>query len=140
MFSALETKDRALSQELTRITDPQQRLAHVVERGRNSQALPLGSKTDANLVPGCLSKLWLVAEGRDGLCWFRSDSESAIVKGVASLLCEFYSGHTPGEILQAEPTFLSQAGITQHLSANRRNGLARIRGLIREFAERERKP
>jgi TatD DNase family protein len=57
------------------------------------------------------------------------------VKGVAGLLCEFYSGHAPAEILACEPSFLREAGITQHLTPNRRNGLARVWERIRDFAQ-----
>lgn len=134
MTSSLESKHALWSRELSAASDKQERLAIVVERGRKTGELPPDLKVDANLVPGCLSKLWFVAELREGRCWFRCDSDSAIVKGVASLLCEFYSGHTCAEIVETEPSFLAETGITQHLSANRRNGLARVRELIREFA------
>lgn len=77
-------------------------------------------------MPGCLANLWLVAETRAGRCYFQCDSDSQIVRAVAGLLCDFYSGHTPAEILAMEPDFLEQVGINQHLTANRRNVLSRV--------------
>ena len=57
-----------------------------------------------------------------------------IMKGIAVMLCEFYSGQTPEEIAAIDPSFLREVGITQHLTPNRRNGLARIWERIRAFA------
>jgi cysteine desulfuration protein SufE len=96
--------------------------------------LPEEFKTDAYRVEGCLAQLWLVPERKGALCVFRVDSDSAIMKGIAVLLCDFYSGLTPTEVLEAEPAFLLQAGITQHLAVNRRNGLSRVVENIRQFA------
>ncbi|HUD84051.1 MAG TPA: SufE family protein, partial [Candidatus Saccharimonadales bacterium] len=83
---------------------------------------------------GCLVKIWFVPEFKQGRCHFKADSDSAIVKGIAVLLCDFYSGQTPEEIAQTQPAFLEKFGITQHLTPNRRNGLAKIWGGIEAFA------
>jgi cysteine desulfuration protein SufE len=131
---SLAGKQRTLLDELRQRADAQSRLALVVERGRRLPPLPENQRVPENLVPGCLSRLWLVMEYRDGLCHFACDSDSAVVKGIAGLLCEFYSGHTPREILAHDAAFLSQAGLTQHLTANRRNGLGRVQEMIRDFA------
>lgn len=130
----LGEKQQSLLSELQSVPDSQQRLAMVVERGRRQPALSDADRVEANRVEGCLSQLWLVADWSGGVCSFRCDSDSAVVKGVATLLCEYYSGHSPEEILTADTAFLAQAGITQHLSANRRNGLARVEERIRAFA------
>jgi cysteine desulfuration protein SufE len=136
----LADKQRALVAELGSIPDPQARLAHVVLRGRQPAGLEAAYRTPGFRVEGCLSNLWFVPEFRDGRCWFRADSDSAIVKGVAVLLCEFYSGHAPDEIVARPPDFLREVGITQHLTPNRRNGLARLWERIRGFAESHRRP
>ena len=54
---------------------------------------------------------------------------------MAGLLCEFYSGHAPAEILAHDPKFLAPLGITQHLTPNRRNALSKVWERIRQFAE-----
>lgn len=130
----LPEKQQALLDELMRRADAQSRLALVLERGRRLPPLPENQRVPEHLVPGCLSKLWLVMEFKDGCCHFTCDSDSAVVKGIAGLLGEFYSGHTPEEILAHDAAFLARAGITQHLTANRRNGLARVQEMIRNFA------
>ena len=82
-----------------------------------------------------MSHLWVVPEHKYGLCRYQSESDSAIVKGIANLICEFYSEALPKEIIETNADFLSEVGITQHLSPNRRNGLSRIVESIQRFAK-----
>ena len=130
----LADKKRELMEDLSLLPSAQDRLMFVVEKARKAPHLPSDLRTDATRVEGCLSKLWFVPEFRDGNCYFRVDGDSQIVRGLALLLAEFYSGHPPKEILANDPGFLTEAGITQHLSPNRRNGLSRLWDKIRVFA------
>ena len=45
------------------------------------------------------------------------------------------SDETPEEVIRLEPDFLSEVGITQHLSPNRRNGLTGVREKIKAYAQ-----
>ena len=101
----------------------------------NTPVLPAADRVEPNLIPGCLAKLWFVSQSRDGRCFFACDSDSLIVKAIAGLLCEFYSGHRPAEILAHDPKFLAPLGITQHLTPNRRNALSKVWGHIGQFAQ-----
>ncbi|MBI5386295.1 MAG: SufE family protein [Verrucomicrobia bacterium] len=131
----LAEKKQSLLADLSRCRGAPDRLAWLVARARRQPPLDADAKMEANRVPGCLSKLWIAAERRGGQCHFHCDSDSQIVKGLAGLLCEFYSGHRPEEILSLPPEFLAGAGLTQHLTANRRNALSRVWERIRSFAE-----
>lgn len=131
----LEEKKEALVEEITLIPDAYERLGYIVERGKKAQGLSDDLRIDTFKIEGCMSQLWVVPEYRDGLCYFKSESDSAIVKGIASLLCDFYSEATPTDILLNDAEFLGDVGITQHLSPNRRNGLSRIVESIQRFAK-----
>ncbi|EEF62179.1 SufE family protein [Pedosphaera parvula] len=128
-------KKQALLTELAHFKDAQQRFAYVVEQGRRQEPLKETFKIDAYRVEGCLAKLWLVSEFKEGKCYFHTDSESAIMKGISTVLCNFYSDLTPLEIVSHDPSFLAEVGITQHLTPNRRNGLARVWEKIRDYAQ-----
>ena len=117
------------------IPDAYERLGHIVELGKKAEGLSEDLRIDSFKIEGCMSQLWVVPEFRDGLCYFKSESDSAIVKGIASLLCNFYSEAKPDEIIQEDASFLGEVGITQHLSPNRRNGLSRIVEAIQRFAQ-----
>ena len=131
----LAEKQVELTSQLSALKNGQDRLAFLVERARKIPPLAPEMRVAENLLPGCLAKLWFVPQLRDGQCFFTCDSDSLIVKAVAGLLCEFYSGQAPAEILAHDPKFLAPLGITQHLTPNRRNALAKIWERIRHFAQ-----
>jgi cysteine desulfuration protein SufE len=130
----LAEKQRELSAQLSGFKSGPDRLAALVEKARKEPPFADTRRTEANLIPGCLAKLWFIPEFRDGQCFFTADSNSQIVKAIATLLCEFYSGHPPAEILPHDPAFLAALGITQHLTPNRRNALAKVWQHIHDFA------
>lgn len=130
----LAEKQAALVRELARFPGGQERLAHLVERARQRPSWPEAERRPERLVPGCLAKLWLAGRFEGGRCHFSCESDSQIVRAVAGLLCEFYSDQTAAEILAHDPGFLAPLGITQHLTPNRRNALARVWDRIRAFA------
>ena len=131
----LAEKQVGLTAQLAALKNGQDRLALLVEWAKKLPPLSAELRVDQNLIPGCLAKLWFVAQFRDGRCFFACDSDSLVVKAIAGLLCNFYSGHAPAEILAHSPEFLAPLGITQHLTPNRRNALAKVWERIRQFAE-----
>ncbi len=131
----LAEKQRQLSAQLAPLPNVQQRLNFLVDQARARPPLPPELCVEAHRVPGCLARLWFVAEAREGRCWFLAESDSLIIKATAGLLCELYSGHTPEEILAHDPSFLAQFGIHQHLTPNRRNSLSRVWTEIQAFAK-----
>jgi cysteine desulfuration protein SufE len=132
----LEEKKTELIERLLFLPTAQDRLMYLVEKSKKEPILGAEFKTDQYRVEGCLSNLWFVPEFDGKNCWFRTDADSHIVRSIAILLCNFYSGHAPEDILRTDPGFLSEAGITQHLSPNRKNGLSRLWEKIRQFAEK----
>lgn len=127
-------KLQELSEELAVIDDVQERLSILVDRTRNQPPLPPADRVAANRIPGCVSTVWLVGEYRDGKCYFRSDAESPVVRGLVGFLCEFFSGFPPGAIIATTPDPLEALGLSRNLSPTRRNGLAAARAAIRAFA------
>lgn len=131
----LKEKQDILVEEITLIPDAYERLGYIVERGKKAPGLSKDLQIDSFKIEGCMSQLWVVPEYKDNKCYYHSESDSAIVKGIAELLCEFYSDANPDEIVKTDAEFLGEVGITQHLSPNRRNGLSRIVESIQRFAK-----
>jgi cysteine desulfuration protein SufE len=127
-------KQKALAADLSRFKTPQDRLGHMIRVGRAAPGLGEQFKTPEFKLEGCLSNLWLRSEFRDGLCFFHADSDSAIVKGLATVIGDLFSGLPPHDILQADLAPLRQAGLWQQLTPNRRTGLSRLVDKIHEFA------
>jgi len=132
---SINTKCDQLVEELMPFEDPLERFAYVIDRAKDAPGLEAEYKIDTFLIKGCISQLWVFPKFKDGKCYFQADSDASITKGTATLLCELYSGETPEEVIRVEPDFLSEVGITQHLSPNRRNGLTGVRDKIKSYAQ-----
>jgi cysteine desulfuration protein SufE len=133
---SLDEKQRRMIERYRLIEDSQERLAAVTARGKKWPSPAESERVDANLVPGCSSRVWLVGELTEGVCRFRMDADSPLVKGLAALLCELYDGGSPGEIATMEPKLFETLGLARTLSPTRLNGVAQIRSVIRNFAAR----
>ena len=134
MTMSIEDKRDQLVDELIPFEDHLERLTYVIDRAKDTPGLEEEYKIDTFLIKGCVSQLWIFPSFVDGKCFFQADSEASITKGTASLLCDLYSGESPADVVRLEPDFLSEVGITQHLSANRRNGLTGVREKIKSYA------
>ncbi|MGF1531376.1 MAG: SufE family protein [Puniceicoccaceae bacterium] len=131
--SLMEKRD-SLVEELQVIEDPYERLAYIIDLGKQLPPLDEVYKTEIFRVEGCTSNLWLFPETKGSQCFFHVDSDSAVTKGIGALLSRLYSGQTPGEILAVDDKFLSEVGVPQLLSPNRRNGVASLGRKIVEYA------
>jgi cysteine desulfuration protein SufE len=132
---SIQEKRDQIVEELMPFEDHFERFAYVIDRAKGHPPLEDEYKIDTFLIEGCLSQLWIFPEFKEEKCYFHTDSDAAITKGTAALLCELYSGETPEDVLSMEPGFLADVGITQHLSPNRRNGLTNVRKKIKAYAE-----
>lgn len=133
----LAEKLQRIVDEFAVIEDAHERLAAVVERSKRTPPLPAADRIDANRVRGCVSVVWLVADLREHRCYFRSDAESPVVRGLVVFLCDFFSGAPPDEIAGTSIDPLAALDLTRNLSPTRRNGLAAAHKAIREFAQRQ---
>ena len=122
MATISEIQD-SIIEEFSGFDDWLDRYQLLIDLGGDQEPLPEEYKTDSNLIEGCQSRVWLQADLVDGRVVFCAESDALIVKGLVSLLVKVYSGHTPDEILVAEPYFVEAIGLKEHLSPTRSNGL-----------------
>ena len=131
----LAEKQRQLVADYSLIDDPQERLSAVVDRAKSRPPLPAAERTEAHRVKGCVSLAWVVGEMRDGLCYFRSDADSPLVRGLLALLCDFYSDALPVDVAATEPALLEELGLARNLTPTRLNGLRAAAATIRAYAK-----
>lgn len=112
----------------------EERYAYLIELGQKMPALPEEHKTEHNIVRGCQSTVWLHKECEDGVLQLEADSDSLIVKGLAALLMQVYSGQPAEVAATAELTFFDETGLNKHLSSQRTNGLMAMIDEIRKYA------
>ncbi|MCF6777143.1 SufE family protein [Thiotrichales bacterium 19X7-9] len=109
--------------------------AYLISLGKSLEAFPASKKDQQHLIKGCQSLVWFDAEYIDGKVFFKGTSDASIVSGLIALLLDIYSGQTPQTIIDTEPYFIDEIGLSQHLSPTRNNGLYAMLKAIRNFAK-----
>lgn len=120
--------------EFTLFEDWTERYKYIIDVGRDLPELSSEQMVEENLVKGCQSQVWLLAEEVDDKVVYRVNSDAAIVKGLAALLVRVYSDQSADTILATEPEFISKIGMHEHLSPTRSNGLSAMLKQIKLFA------
>ena len=114
--------------------DWEQKYEYLIELGKDLPLIDEQYKTEANLIKGCQSRVWLHADYRNGKLFFTADSDAIITKGLVSMVIRVLSGHTPAEIAAAEIYFIDAIGLKNHLSSTRSNGLLSMLKQIKLYA------
>lgn len=120
--------------EFSGLDDWMDRYAYIIELGNAVEPLEEKYKTPENLIEGCQSRVWIVADMADGKVHFRADSDAIIVKGIISLLLRVLSDQTPQDILDSDLYFIKEVGLQEHLSPTRSNGLVAMVKQMRMYA------
>lgn len=128
-----------LLEEFEELLDWEEQCDFLIDLGFELPEFPTDYKSEANIVHGCQSLVWLVAEpvDEDGVTTIKiqADSDAMIVKGLIAVLLATYSGKTPQQILETDiEGQFERMGLNQHLSSTRRNGLHGMVQRIRKFA------
>lgn len=130
----LSEKSAAWIEEYGILPDPQERFSYALEQSTADAGLAVEERREEDLVTGCLSRVWIVGEAREGRWFFRSDADAPMVKAMAWLLCEFYSGARAEVIAAQDPDFLGELRLLDALTENRRRGVRHMVARIRSLA------
>ena len=125
-------------EEFAGVDDWMDKYQLLIDLGNEQEPLEDKYKTEQNLIDGCQSRVWLVADlmevNSEKVIHFRAESDALIVKGIVSLLIRVLSDHTPQEILDADLYFIDEIGLKEHLSPTRSNGLLAMVKQMRMYA------
>ncbi|NOY96595.1 MAG: SufE family protein [Chlorobi bacterium] len=130
----IEEVQKQIIEEFSIYDDWMDKYQYLIELGNELEELPPEDKNEQNIIKGCQSRVWLVAEFKDGKIFFKGESDAIIVRGLVALLLRVVSGRTPKEILGNELFFIDELGLKQHLSPTRSNGLLAMIKQIRLYA------
>lgn len=97
---------------------------YIMELGEKLPSMPEEAKTEENIVKGCQSKVWLTADNKEGTITYHADSNTAITKGLVSLLVRIFNGQKADDIVAAELFFPTQIGMDRFIGTQRSNGFA----------------
>ena len=112
----------------------EEKYEYIIDLGKKLPVLDDKYKLPENIIKGCQSTVWLVADYHDEKIFFKADSDAVIVKGLVSMLIEVLSGHTPDEILNAKLDFIGEIGMMNHLAQTRSNGLLAMVKQMKNYA------
>lgn len=104
--------------------DMEMTVFYVMELGQKLPAFPESDKTESNEVKGCQSKVWLTANLESEQLYFAADSNTAITKGLVSLLVRIFSGQKAEDVLNADLYFMKKIGMERFIGTQRSNGFA----------------
>lgn len=133
MLTINEAQDEVI-EEFGMLPDWLDRYQQLIDLSRALPASPEGLRSDANLIKGCQSRVWIECECVGGVLHFHADSDAIITKGIAALLVKVLDGHTPKEIAEANLYMIDRIGLKENLSPTRANGLLSMLDRIRECA------
>lgn len=118
------------------------RYRYIIDLGKKLPPMADALKTDATLVSGCQSQVWIHPDYRpehDILC-FQVDSDAHIVRGLVAMVMAAFNAQSPQAILDFDvDSYFAQTQLIQHLSPIRGNGLKSMVKKIRHFAAEARR-
>src|SRR5437868_6126 len=105
-MSIIATQDEIINEFSLLEGDLEMSVMYLMELGQKLPTMPDTDKVESNVVKGCQSKVWLAAELKHERLFFTADSNTAITKGLVSLLIRIFNGHTPQEVLDGDLFFM----------------------------------
>ena len=111
-------------EEFSMFDDWMDKYNYLIELGRDLEIIDDKYRDKQHLITGCQSRVWLSAEEKEGVIYFKADSDAVITKGIVNLLIRALSAQTAEDILNNKLEFLEQIGLKDHLSPTRANGLS----------------
>jgi cysteine desulfuration protein SufE len=114
--------------------DAEMTVLYIMELGQKLPSFPEKDRVEENEVKGCQSKVWMTAKLEDDKIHFSADSNTAITKGLVSLLIRILNGRTPSEILNTDLYFMSRIGMERFIGTQRSNGFAAMIRQMKMYA------
>jgi cysteine desulfuration protein SufE len=134
MSSITDIQDEIVSEFEILGDDKESTIYFIMELGAGLEALPEVARIEENIIKGCQSKVWLIAEEQDGKVHYMADSNTDITKGLISLLLRVLNNRAPEEILNAKLDFVERIGMGSIIGSQRSNGFASMIKQIKLFA------
>ncbi len=122
--SITEIQDEIASEFSLLDGDMEMTVFYIMELGQKLPDMPEAEKTEENIVKGCQSKVWLTANVENDQVFFKADSNTAITKGLVSLLIRIFNGQSADTILNATLSFVQKIGMERFIGTQRSNGFA----------------
>ena len=128
-------KINELKEELSFFDEELEKYEYIIELGKNSNSLDNEDKKEENIIQGCTSKLWLTYEYKNDNLIFHTDSDTVIVRGLATIIENIFSNEKAKDIVYFKTDILKGLGLTQIITPNRQNGIGNMIKQIQRLAK-----
>ncbi len=132
-FTTIPELEREIVEAFGRFESVDEKYTYLFQLGNELPEMSVGLKNQSNLVEGCQSKLWFSLIEYSGRFTLSADSDSMVIKGIASLLVRLVEGRTAEEILEISMDFIDQLDIWK-LPSERNNGLMAMLAYLHQRA------
>lgn len=132
-MSIKSVQDEIIAEVSTLNGDIEKILFYLISLGSILPVMPKAFRIDNNLIPGCHSNVWLVATAKRGRVNFYADSDTAISKGLVSLLLRIFNGQPAHEIIKADIYFNHKNQLERYIGTKRSNGFAAMIERIKQI-------
>lgn len=122
-MNSIKDIQKELVEEFALFDDNMSKYEYIIDMGNELPALEEAYKIEDNIVKGCQSTVWLAAEEKDGLIYFKADSNTVITKGIIAMLIRVLSAQKAEDVINASLTFIEDINLNAMLSSQRSNGL-----------------
>ncbi|MFI3267797.1 MAG: SufE family protein [Rikenellaceae bacterium] len=133
-MNLINQRQDEIIEEFSDIDDWMDKYNYLIELSHELPQLDAKYKTDAYLIDGCQSRVWINAEIVDGVMKLSAESDAIIAKGLVALLVRVFDGISPQEIKDCELYFIDKIGLSENLTPTRANGLLSMVKRIKMFA------
>ncbi|HTN31022.1 MAG TPA: SufE family protein [Pseudomonas sp.] len=112
----------------------EQRARLLMQWGERLEPLSEAQRVPANLVQGCESNVWLLAERREDRWRFTAYSDARLLRGLLAVLLARVDGLGGEELTQLDVAdWFGQLGLSRQLSPSRSNGMNAVLQRMREL-------
>lgn len=114
----------------------EERYKYIIDLGKQLPVMDDSLKTDARLIAGCQSQVWIEPYSVEGKLYFDVASDAFIVSGLLAVVMAAYNSKTPEQVLAFDmDAFFGELDLLKHLSPTRGNGLRSMVARIRQVAQ-----
>ena len=124
-----------LKETFSFVDDWEDKYRFIIDLGKDLTPLADAEKTEANLIRGCQSQVWLTHQLSDGKLHFQLDSDAHIVRGLSAVVLIASNDQSPEQITALDLDGLfDELDLLAHLSVTRGNGLRSMIEKIKHIA------
>ncbi len=131
---SIEQRVEEFKEDLEFFEDELQKYDFIIDLGKKLEPLDDEYKTPENLVHGCTSQVWLIAEKKDDKIYFYGTSDAIIVKGLVYMILKIFSGSTIQELKDVDMDIVHELNLSEVITPNRQSGVIGMIKKIKEYA------